>query len=390
MSSTENLDKIRNFVFNDKKIVTYKWLSRYLEIPTNQAKQLLFETISLSSVPIHATYCLSGISNDDCHKVKLVVQEELEEIKQRFKKLTSIHIYSVEAHCPKDESAMVSVNREIKKGFAFIKPIKLINKEESSIIEFEKSEDKILLNETLDKNKEPVSSTSKHKIVEPVSSKHKNEKPNSSKRKNEEEESISSKHKKKSTFFEKRISPNKKEAVNKTSKDSENPIESSEPILVQNPKEEIQTKSKKRKSIDIENDSDQNLSSDPILEQSELSTPLSSFNLDLNRSSSILSDRMDIDQNPPSNEQLVPPQRKRGRRKVLKQKTHKNERGFLVNEDVYEWESFSEEESVPKQPTTNENPKEKEIVKSTKTKRVKRKGNEVSSQKSLLSFFGKS
>ncbi|CAG8503963.1 12510_t:CDS:2 [Acaulospora colombiana] len=116
----------------------------------------------------------------------------------------------------------------------------------------------------------------------------------------------------------------------------------------------------------------------------------------IDRTSSLISDGMDIDQDqslkPTSERFSESSPKKRGKRKILKKKTYMNAAGFLVSEDVYEWESFSEDELVPKQNVTNEKSKrvklESPSTKNGANKRAKKK-EELSSQKSLLNFFGK-
>ncbi|CAG8629145.1 1605_t:CDS:2, partial [Cetraspora pellucida] len=64
-------------------------------------------SMSITGKTPHAVYCICGITNEDRHAVLLVPKEELEETKQKYKTLTSIHIYSMEEHRPKDGSALV-------------------------------------------------------------------------------------------------------------------------------------------------------------------------------------------------------------------------------------------------------------------------------------------
>lgn len=78
-------------------------------------------------------------------------------------------------------------------------------------------------------------------------------------------------------------------------------------------------------------------------------------------------------------------ERRRVKRKVLKKKHYKDEKGFLVTEDVYEWESHSEDEvtePVLKRKAPPVSPSK------TDSKKTARKGGPAD-QKSLLSFWGK-
>lgn len=68
--------------------------------------------------------------------------------------------------------------------------------------------------------------------------------------------------------------------------------------------------------------------------------------------------------------------RRRGRRRVMKKKTVKDEEGYLVTKEEPVWESFSEDEPAPK--------KMKTPVSSLSTAKGKKAG-----QGSIMSFFSK-
>lgn len=70
--------------------------------------------------------------------------------------------------------------------------------------------------------------------------------------------------------------------------------------------------------------------------------------------------------------------RRRGRRRVMKKRTVKDEEGYLVTKEEAAWESFSEDEPVAKKPVTL---KSAGLAKKTA---AGKKG-----QGSIMSFFGK-
>jgi DNA polymerase delta subunit 3 len=73
------------------------------------------------------------------------------------------------------------------------------------------------------------------------------------------------------------------------------------------------------------------------------------------------------------------------KRKITRKKHYKDEKGFLITEDVVDWESYSEDETtepVPKRKAPAVSPAKNESKKSAK------KGGPAD-QKSLLSFWGK-
>lgn len=116
MTATEQLVIVEQLVLQERKIVTYGWLSRYLNIHANKAKQLLYEFISeyksSKENNIHAIYCICGLTaNNKQHTVTLVTQEKLEAARKGFTRLTSLHVYSVQPVCP-TEAELIKAGRE--------------------------------------------------------------------------------------------------------------------------------------------------------------------------------------------------------------------------------------------------------------------------------------
>ncbi|XP_016361553.1 DNA polymerase delta subunit 3-like [Sinocyclocheilus anshuiensis] len=80
------LDNIDEFVNDQNKIVTYKWLSLTLGVHVNTAKQMLYHYLQQkrnesSGTPLHATYLVSGkcVENGStCHKVSVVREDKLD------------------------------------------------------------------------------------------------------------------------------------------------------------------------------------------------------------------------------------------------------------------------------------------------------------------------
>ena len=93
------LQNIEEFVFDEEKIVTYKWLSRVLNIHVNLSKQLLYTFCSKDARQdsVCATYLLAGQlrSTGEDH-ISVVGQDKYEEAKSLFDSLTSEHVYSVQ------------------------------------------------------------------------------------------------------------------------------------------------------------------------------------------------------------------------------------------------------------------------------------------------------
>lgn len=142
-------------VLNDNKLVTYRLLSRELEIHVNKAKEYLaafHETENRKRQgSCHATYLVTGVpkplvqisrvkidkdddtymesspvpqvtQNEDEETVKtfsviLATEEELEGVKESLKEITSIHIYSVEPGPIKDLLAISDASTELYSRF---------------------------------------------------------------------------------------------------------------------------------------------------------------------------------------------------------------------------------------------------------------------------------
>lgn len=111
------LDNIDEYVQDQDKIVTYKWLSLTLGVHVNTAKQMLYHYLEHkrkeSSGPLHATYLVSGKSVDKgqtCHKVAVVREEELEEAKSKLSVVVSVHVYSVHKALLRDSAPLYSVD----------------------------------------------------------------------------------------------------------------------------------------------------------------------------------------------------------------------------------------------------------------------------------------
>lgn len=81
----------------------------------------------------------------------------------------------------------------------------------------------------------------------------------------------------------------------------------------------------------------------------------------------------------------APGERRRLKRKILRKKHYKDEKGFLVTEDVYDWESYSEDETTP--PVLKRKAPPASPSKTDSKKPARKSG--PADQKSLLSFWGK-
>ncbi|KAL6103782.1 pold3 [Pungitius sinensis] len=116
------LDNIDEYVNDQDKIVTYKWLSLTLGVHVNTAKQMLFHYLDHkrkeSSAPLHATYLVSGKFVDNgqsSHKVSVVKEDQLEDFKSKMSLVVSVHVYSVQKALLKDSGPLYSVDYDAVK-----------------------------------------------------------------------------------------------------------------------------------------------------------------------------------------------------------------------------------------------------------------------------------
>jgi DNA polymerase delta subunit 3 len=91
------LQNVEEYVMDEDKIVTYKWLSKNLGIHVNTAKQLLYTFATEQKNNVHITYLVGGFLSDGTGcKIQIVPEEDLIRVKAKFKTLTSEHVYSVQ------------------------------------------------------------------------------------------------------------------------------------------------------------------------------------------------------------------------------------------------------------------------------------------------------
>ncbi|XP_028987808.1 DNA polymerase delta subunit 3 [Betta splendens] len=116
------LDNIDEYVHDHNKIVTYKWLSVTLGVHVNTAKQMLYHYLDHkrkeSSAPLHATYLVSGRFEDNgqtSHRVSLVREDQVEDVKSKMSLIASVHVYSVQKALLKDSSTLYSVDYDAVK-----------------------------------------------------------------------------------------------------------------------------------------------------------------------------------------------------------------------------------------------------------------------------------
>ena len=98
-------ENIKEWVYEETKIVTYKWLSKQISVHVNIAKQMLYEFVQSnqnSQSPIEIVYLLAGRIALPPHSVKvcLVKSKDLSSKEAEFQSITSKHIYAISKSQP--------------------------------------------------------------------------------------------------------------------------------------------------------------------------------------------------------------------------------------------------------------------------------------------------
>ncbi|NWW86550.1 DPOD3 polymerase, partial [Rhynochetos jubatus] len=117
------LENIDEFVTDQNRIVTYKWLSYTLGVHVNQAKQMLYDYVERkrkenSGAQLHVTYLVAGnlIQNGHvCHKVAVVREDKLEATKSKLATIASVHVYSIQKALLKDSGPLYNTDYDIVK-----------------------------------------------------------------------------------------------------------------------------------------------------------------------------------------------------------------------------------------------------------------------------------
>ncbi|KAI8826075.1 DNA polymerase subunit Cdc27 [Fimicolochytrium jonesii] len=117
MTEHNYFEALETALVHEKRVVTYKWLSRKLKIDVNVAKQVLYNFHQAQpSLGIYANYYLQGEQKKSgMLRCEVVSQERLEEAKDRFRRYT-IHCYSLQPAPIQDKNALFSTDFEVAKS----------------------------------------------------------------------------------------------------------------------------------------------------------------------------------------------------------------------------------------------------------------------------------
>ncbi|XP_012287320.1 DNA polymerase delta subunit 3 [Orussus abietinus] len=96
------MEILSGYVYDEDKLVTYKWLSKELEVHVNIAKQILwsFREKHKDRGDIESTFMLMGNLSDGSMRVEVVGEASREREKEKFTTLICEHMYSVQKSLP--------------------------------------------------------------------------------------------------------------------------------------------------------------------------------------------------------------------------------------------------------------------------------------------------
>ncbi|XP_015178977.1 PREDICTED: DNA polymerase delta subunit 3-like [Polistes dominula] len=110
------LEILNGYVCDEDKVVTYKWLSKELEVHVNIAKQILWEFWQnyKKDDDITSTVMLIGYLKSGGMRVEVVKQSNLNTAKDKFNKIISEHLYSVQKSIPDLEFHFINDEGDVR------------------------------------------------------------------------------------------------------------------------------------------------------------------------------------------------------------------------------------------------------------------------------------
>ncbi|XP_033119246.1 DNA polymerase delta subunit 3-like [Anneissia japonica] len=121
MAGDMYLENLEEFVFDENRIVTYKWLSQTLQVHVNLAKQMLYTFFNQQkdkeADSVNVTYLVSGVQSIDngekVRKVSIVNAQNLEKHKASLQCVSGVHIYSIQKAQLKDSNSLYTADYDL-------------------------------------------------------------------------------------------------------------------------------------------------------------------------------------------------------------------------------------------------------------------------------------
>ncbi|XP_027016760.2 DNA polymerase delta subunit 3 [Tachysurus fulvidraco] len=450
------LDNIDEYVNDQNKIVTYKWLSLTLGVHVNTAKQMLYHYIEQrrkesSGNTLHATYLISGkcLENGSmCHKVSVVREDKLADVKSKLDVMSSVHVYSVQKAELKDSAPLYSTDydamKENLKNCNKYSAIRCAAAVQMSTAELQRAQEKTLSNATDKEATKPVVNNCTAPVSKPTSKQPKGimgmfSSKNSTKSEEQssevkveqtDEPSLAERPKTKASskastmniFFgkaaDKKVQKPDKNIKEKADGAPTSSAAGSTKETSPKPKQDIKVEIPKEVEV-IKDDSKDSRSKTKRLQHSDSEDEQVESQMKkrrrIKKPQPDSSDDDVIPDSPPAPEPQTPSPEKhvkkepvsqnsevkrRKRRRVLKSNTFLDDEGCIVTEKGYESESYSESEDESKaatEPSEDSSSLKQPHTRMNEVKKVKEKGqkkasaaaNKATKQASIKGFFQK-
>eukprot|EP01117_Protostelium_nocturnum_P009098 TRINITY_DN3257_c0_g1_i1.p2 TRINITY_DN3257_c0_g1~~TRINITY_DN3257_c0_g1_i1.p2 ORF type:complete len:440 (+),score=156.04 TRINITY_DN3257_c0_g1_i1:60-1379(+) len=96
-------DNLEQWICEERRKVSYKWLSQQLEVHCDVAKKMLYSFAEKKGEKVKVIYFLSGISKTKKeNEFRLISAQHLKECKEEYEDISSVHVYSVQMALPRD------------------------------------------------------------------------------------------------------------------------------------------------------------------------------------------------------------------------------------------------------------------------------------------------
>ncbi|OZJ04074.1 hypothetical protein BZG36_03404 [Bifiguratus adelaidae] len=400
MSET-HFEVLDTLVKHEQRIVTYRCLSRKLNIHVNRAKQTLIEYLFANEDSLSAVYQVTGISaQEQTRTISLVQKEELEDVMtKKYQHVDGVYVYSVQPTRLKDLSMLVAADYDMARlsledrfRLGMTRNIKaaepIANRKPSA----RAAESGVSASKTA-----PTPNDAEKTPIPGVTPMVQSGPPNKS--------VGAAKSKPTAANFFKPSTPKKntstapKTTAATTTEAARRKFQVLSGMQSHSEEDVSDEERDRRLAFSSTEAGEQKDLADE--EAEELDGDITMEDLDDERIPDFPRAEPDVDENAnkspatPSEEEQVEqaPGRRRLKRKVQKKKTFKNAKGMLVTEYVDEWESYSDDETAPasapapkKTPSTPMSPAKSGSRVASKKPGVKQPPGE---QKSLMSFWGK-
>nr|XP_033340286.1 DNA polymerase delta subunit 3-like [Megalopta genalis] len=122
-SLNKYLETVDEYIFDNDKLVTYKWLSKELEVHVNIAKQILWEfwQQKKDEKTFDCTFLLMGTLKDGGIRIEVIKEKDLAPAKDKFTAIISEHIYSLQKALPDIQTLGLAEDGDVKySGIKFL------------------------------------------------------------------------------------------------------------------------------------------------------------------------------------------------------------------------------------------------------------------------------